>query len=207
MAERVLEAHEHAHHPSHEEVLERDAAFRRRVGLLIGILACCLAITSTGGSKMMKRTINANIEASDAYAFFQARNIRQQVLSAASDELDALRKAVPNQPPEALAFIDERQQAYRQQIARFDSSPATGDGKKELLQKAKEASERRAVAANQDEWFELAEAMLQISVVLASTAVLTASRRLLAVTLVLAALGVFGSVNGFFDLIPLPFGD
>ena len=60
IAETISESAEQAEHGR-----VSDAVFRRRVGVLIGALACALAITSVSGSNAMKQTIIANIQASD----------------------------------------------------------------------------------------------------------------------------------------------
>jgi hypothetical protein len=201
LAEKITESGEHAEH-GHVS----DATFRRRVGVLIGALACALAITSVSGSNAMKRTLIANIEASDTYSFYQAKVIRQQVLRGANDDLDTTLLTHPELSPDDVAKIRARQDGYKKDITHWDSSPETGDGKKELLEKAHRAEERRNHASEQNEWFEIAEALLQISVVIASTSVLMASRPLLIFCLVFAGLGLACAVNGYGSFVELPFG-
>jgi hypothetical protein len=203
IAEKVVEAgHHHDHHDPHAPTSDSD--FRRNVGLLIGVLACIMAITTVAGNNMMKETLNANIEASDTYAFYQAKTLRQQVWLASTDTMEALRRAVPNLPPDAKAFIASHEAAVARNVARWDSDPASGDGKKELLAKAHAAIVARDLAREHNAWLEIAEAMLQIAVVVASTAVLTLSRRLLVICVVFASIGVLASLNGLFGLVALP---
>ena len=203
IAEKVVEAgHGHGHHDPHAPTSDND--FRRNVGLLIGVLACIMAIITVGGANMMKETLNANIEASDSYAFYQAKNLRQQVWLASSDTMEALRRAVPNLSPDAKAFIDSHEAIVTKNVARWESDPSTGEGKKELLAKARAAIEARDRARYRNQWLELAEAMLQIAVVVASTSVLTLSRRLLVVCVTFASIGILAGLNGFFGSQPLP---
>ena len=125
IAEKVVEAgHGHGHHDPHAPTSDND--FRRNVGLLIGVLACIMAIITVGGANMMKETLNANIEASDSYAFYQAKNLRQQVWLASSDTMEALRRAVPNLSPDAKAFIDSHEAIVTKNVARWESDPSTG---------------------------------------------------------------------------------
>jgi hypothetical protein len=195
IAEKITEAGEHEeHHGMSQEV------FRRRMGMMIGFIACALAITAVGGSKAMQATINANIEATDDYAFYQSKVLRKQGLQTASDALDAYLLTSPGMSDDAKTSIRKKQEDYAKQMAHWDDAPAEGNGIKQLLTKAKEAQELREKAADRSEWFEFAEAMLQISVVIASTSVLLASRALAAICLLLAAVGAALSANGFLQI-------
>ena len=54
-----------------------DERFRRLAAVFLGVLGMLLAIASLGGEHAVKESMNANILASDTYAFYQARNERQ----------------------------------------------------------------------------------------------------------------------------------
>src|SRR5436189_1734350 len=64
--------------------------FRRRAAIAIGVLAMLLAIAGLGGGNATKEMLNANIQASDTYAFYQAKNVRQTSNQLAADELESL---------------------------------------------------------------------------------------------------------------------
>ena len=83
--DRIREATEH--HRTHDEPRIRDEQFRRLAAVAIGVLALLLALANFGGATSTKETINNNILASDAYSFFQAKNIRQTQNQLAIDEL------------------------------------------------------------------------------------------------------------------------
>src|SRR5262245_16143786 len=67
----------------------RKQRFQNAVSLLIAIEAVLLTIASLGGSNAAKTMINANIQASDTWAFYQAKNIRQTGYALAADELES----------------------------------------------------------------------------------------------------------------------
>jgi hypothetical protein len=192
-------------HHGHADPALGDMLFRRRVGLFISLLAVLLAITGTGGSNAMKATINANIERSDAWNFYQARNIRETATKLAEDQLELSLANGAGLPDAARAAIGARIDAYKQAIQHYESDPAN-DGKAELKTKAEAAEARRDQAQARGESFEVAEALLQIAIVLASTCILTASRQLLLVSAAFAAVGVFLSANGFLQFFEWPFG-
>jgi hypothetical protein len=200
VSDHIAEAGEHPGHAEHGPV--SDATFRKRVGLFISLLAVLLAITGTGGSNAMKTAINANIERSDAWNFYQARNIRETATKLAQDQLELTQAGLPDAARQAVAA---RIEVYKQAIQHYESDPAN-DGKTELKAKAEAAEAKRDQAQARGESFELAEALLQIAIVLASTGILTASRQLLVVSALFAGIGVVLSVNGFAPFFEWPFG-
>ncbi len=212
ISETLSEAAEHNNehakehgHPAHPGRVG-DETFRKRVGILIGVFAVILAITETAGNAAMKQTINLNILASDNYAFYQARNIRQTDNRLAADQLDMLLLSRPDLPESAVAEIRKKAEDYRKEADRWESDPKGKEGKKELKEKADAANAAREVAQERDENFEFAAAMLQIAVVLASSSILHASRPLVWIATIFAICGSLISLNGALDIVTLPFG-
>ncbi len=93
----------HGGHETHSA--QADATFRKFTGVYLGVVAMLLAITALGGAHATKTIVNANIQASDTYGFYQARNIRQTVYQTAAEELDAQLLALPDMPEAARAKI------------------------------------------------------------------------------------------------------
>ncbi|MGB8841110.1 MAG: DUF4337 domain-containing protein [Aliidongia sp.] len=200
----VTEISETIAEPGHEHHHVTDETFRKRVGVFIGGLAMALAITGMGGSSAMKQVINANIERSDHFSYYQAKNIRESDTKLADDQLAALLATRPDLPAEAAQVIRAERERYAKDIDRLESDETKGDGKKQILARAKIAEAARDEAQERSENFEFAEAFLQIAVVVASTSILTASRPLLLVAAIFAVLGVLGSLNGFMLFAALP---
>jgi hypothetical protein len=181
-----------------------DANFRKFTGIYLGIIAMLLAITALGGAHATKTIVNANIQASDTYGFYQARNIRQTSYQIAAEQLDAQLLALPDMPEAAKTKIQDRIKRYRERVDRYESDPSTGDGKKELLAKAKEFEARRDQAAERDPNFDFAEALFQIAIVLGSVSIVAASRPLVHLSGILAIVGTLLMLNGYFLLVHLP---
>jgi len=183
--------------------------FRRRAALGIAVLAMLLAINSLGGDNAGKEMVNNNILASDMWAFYQAKNIRQTSFRLAADELELLLPALaPEQQPAARAKID----SYTATAARYESEPdpadpqhpLKGEGKKELLARARDFEARREHAQRQDPHFDYAGALFQIAIVLGSVAILAASRPVLGLAFALGAVATVLLLNGFFLWFDLP---
>src|SRR5437588_12588841 len=179
--------------------------FRRLTAIYLGVVAMLLAVASLGGAEATKEMLNANIHASDTYAFYQAKNIRQTLyqISAAELELLASGGAISGDASPKAAELVKR---YRDTVARYESEPATGEGKKELMAKAKEWEHKRDHAAAQLPNFEYAEAGFQIAIVLGSVAIVAASPALLGLSGVLAVCGVLLTLNGYLLVVPLGHG-
>src|SRR5919199_2308251 len=182
-----------------------DDRFRRRAAIVIGVLAMLLAISGLGGANATKEMLNANILASDTYAFYQAKNIRQTSNQLAADELQALLRTQPSLAPDAQAQLQQRIQQYQATVARYESEPSTGEGKQELLVKAQQYEQRRDRAARQDPNFDFAQALLQIGIVLGSVSIVATQRWLLGLGIALGGIATLLMLNGFLLLVELPF--
>jgi hypothetical protein len=198
IAERIHE-HEEDHAPAHPG---HEIMFRRLTAIYIGVVAMLLAIATLGGAEATKEMLNANIQASDTYAFYQAKNIRQTLyqISAAELELLASGGAISG---DAVTKAAELVKRYRDTAARYDSDPATGEGKKELLAKAHEWEHARDHARAQLPNFEYAEVLFQIAIVLGSVAIVAASPWLVGFSGILATAALLLTINGYLLLVPL----
>ncbi len=181
-----------------------DDRFKRRAAVLIAFFAMLLAITGLGSNNAMKEAINQNIEASNAFAFFQAKNIRQTSLMLSADEFELGWLNDPTFPPEARAKVAAKLADYRKTIARYESEPETGEGKRELLVKGRELSAKRDIALRQDPYFDYAEVLLQITIVLISVSIVADQRWLTWIGVGTGAIGGLLTLNGFLLLVQLP---
>jgi hypothetical protein len=195
-------AHHHEHADRHHE--HADAHSRQWVAIFISVLAVMLAITSMGGGNATKDMVNANIIASDTYAFYQSKTIRQTDYRLAADELTAIRTSSLWLPGAAETLIDQRLKAYQTAIDRYESEPATGEGKNELMAKARKYEAIRDHAAQQDPYFDYAEALMQIAIVLASASIVARRRWVLWLGYLFATGGLLLLANAYTLLVDLP---
>jgi hypothetical protein len=183
---------------------ERQESFRKGAAIFVGVMGMLLAIAALGGEWAMKDTINANIRASDTWAFYQARNIRQTSYQIASEELQMSLAANPTMPAEARDAIAKRIREYQALVARYESDPEKHEGKKELQAKARELEQEREVSQTKDLNFDFARAFYEIAIVLGSVSIVAASRALLWLCGGLAMVASALSANGFFNFFELP---
>lgn len=189
------------------ELMDRDREtdyFKTRAAVVIAFFAMCLAITGLGGSNAAKEAFNNNILAANFFSFFQAKNIRQTSYQLAADELELSLQGNPALAGEARKAVQAKVDAYRKTVARYKSEPDTREGKKELLERAREHEQLRDRALKQDPYFDYAEALLQIAIVLVSVAIVSSLPWLAYFGGVLGLIGMLLSINGFLLLAEIP---
>ena len=180
--------------------------FKQRAAVSIAILAMLLAITGLGGANAGKEATNNNIYAANHYAFYQAKNIRQTDYNLAADaiELAFLQDASLNAEARA-ALKAKADEAYRKTAARYESEPETQEGKKELMARAKDYESKRDHALKQDPYFDYAEALLQIAIVLISVSIVATLPWLAILGGIVGATGSLLMVNGYTLAVEIPF--
>jgi hypothetical protein len=206
-----VEAHEiaeqiHEHSEPHAHAAPTHDWFRRIAAIYVGVTAMLLSIATLGGAESTKEMLHSNIQASDTYAFYQAKNIRQTLYQTSAAQLELLAAGAAALSESDKAKTAELIKRYRDTVARYESEPANGEGKKELMAKAKEWDAKRDHAVAKIPNFEYAEAAFQIAIVLGSVAIVAASPWLLGLSGVLAVFGVLLTLNGYLLLVPLPHG-
>jgi hypothetical protein len=93
---------------------------------------------------------------------------------------------------------------YQATIARYESEPSTNEGKKELMARARDHERLRDRALKQDPYFDYAEALLQIAIVLISVSIIASVAWLAFLGGAVGATGVLLTINGFYLLVEIP---
>lgn len=156
----------------------------KKVALLISVLALFLAFGETLAKSAQTNALSDNVEASNLWAFFQAKTVRMTVVRTAGESAELARTATPDAAN--AEQYRKRLDDWTKTAARWDSEPETGEGRKELAARAKEAEHRRDLALARYHHYEIASAAFQIGIVLASAMVITG----------IAALAVAGGLLG-----------
>lgn len=175
------------------------------IGVYIGILAVILAICNVGGGNASSTAMFKNIEASNLWGFFQAKNIRRQGLRLQADDLDAALASNPNMPEAARTMISEKISGYRAQAEKLTVDPEKKEGLDELFVKGKALEAERDEALKRGPYFDYGQALLQIAIVLASIAIIAGGNALLVLSFILGVIGTISAAGGFTLAFPLPF--
>jgi len=175
------------------------------IGVYIGILAVILAICSMGGGNAAKDATLKNIQASNTWAFFQAKNARRQALRLQSDDLEMRLAVEPDLSEDVRQKISARIADYKAQDAKLTSDKEHMEGLDELWEKGKSLEKDRDIALKRDPYFDYGEALLQIAIVLASVSIISGGNFLLVVSMALGTLGLISTIGGFTLAFPMPF--
>jgi uncharacterized protein DUF4337 len=163
----------------------------KRVALLIAVLALFLAFSETLGKSAQTAALNFQIEASNLWNFFQAKNIRRTLTLVAAEQtkLDLLGAADPAQKAAIAKQVDE----WGKTAARYRSEPEAaggkGEGTVELARRALEEQNKRDDSLAKYHHYEFASAAFQIGIVLASSTVITG---IIALSYLAGGLGLIG---------------
>ncbi len=179
--EHAKETLEHAEHEAaHGDHSDNSP---RRVAILVAFLAAALALTELSEKASQNEYLTHHISRSDDYAFLQARNIRRDVANAAADTIETM----PGLDDDGRKKIKALRDTAVSQVDR----PKTGDGSKQLIEKANEETEARDHALHLYHKFEFGAGALQIAIVLASVSIVT---RIKMLSYVAGAIGLAAAV-------------
>ncbi len=182
--------HEHVHEATHHKDTHKGVA------ILISILAALLAVCEMGGKNAQNVALISNQDASNLWAFFQAKTIRMTTARTAAESLDAI--GAEGLPPAQKEKIAKQIATWRATASRYDSEPDTQEGRKELAARAKAAETKRDKALSAYHNFEYGSAAFQIAIVLASASIITGVVALAYVAGGLGAVGTALALLGWF---------
>ena len=191
-AHENLEHAEHAQHAAHGN--------NKQIALIIAVLALFLAFSETFGKSAQTAALNYQIEASNLWNFFQAKNIRRTMTIVATEmaKIDAVAAGTDQHKAALAKQIDD----WTKTAARYRSEPEAGGGKGEgtveLARRALETEKLRDLHLNKYHNFEFASAAFQIGIVLASAAVITSMMGLAYAAIGVGLLGIVLTGTGLF---------
>ena len=194
-AHESMEQAEHAEHASGEN---------KKIALLIAVIALCLALSETLGKGAQTESIAKNVEASNLWAFFQAKSIRRTTVQTAAEQAKLGLGATTDDATKAA--VQKQIEDWQKTAQRYRSEPETKEGTEQLAERAKVAEEERDLAEAKYHHYELASAAFQIGIVLASATIITGIMALAGISGLLTLVGIGFTALGLFmpHLLHLP---
>jgi hypothetical protein len=166
---------------------EEQEITKERTGWIITFLAAFLAITSLLDGGNSAQILDNTIEANNTWAFYQAKSIKQSIA-----QLQLENAKEPKKIREIAAKIE-----------RYESDPEKGEGKKELMAKARGIEAERAVAEMRSPWYTYSNAAFQIAIVILAASMLTMSKRMYFIGIGLGVFAILLMTQGALLWLPI----
>ena len=161
------------------------------------ILAVCATLSTFKGGGNSTRAMLSQTQASDQWAFYQAKSIKGYLYDLQRDQLALdLKAGVAAMPPEVAAEYKARLDSYAAKVKKYD------DEKAGIEKIAREKEQVRDDALKHGRHFGVAVIYLQIAILLSSIAALLKKKPVWLLGLATGLVGVFYFLNGFWLFMP-----
>ena len=162
---------------------EREALIKDKAGLVIVVMALFMAITTYFANGFSGAVLKNTLKATDTYSFYQSKSIKQTLAEQSYDDA-IIRKDIA------------KAEKLRAKIDRYESDPATGEGKKELLEKARNYEKVRDESAKHSPWLTFASMLFQLAIVLLSASILSVNNKMYVMSLYVGGIAVLILTQG-----------
>jgi len=177
MAEELSELKEQAEHAKQNPELAP-------VSVTMAILAVVVAVVSLLGHRAHTEEVVLQAKASDQWAYYQAKNIRQH-----TDQLFTDLTSV--EPTTDAAKLAKTRDQYLAEISRYQGE------KHEVETEARKLESEVAMERGRADRFDVAEVFLEVGLVVTSITLLTGRRLYWGTGVVLAVVGIALAATGF----------
>lgn len=169
---------------------EREALIKDKAGWVIVVFAALLAINTYMAGGNSSKVLNNTIDANNTWAFYQAKSIKQTLAEQSLDDAVARKDTA-------------KAEKLKAKIDRYESDPKTGEGKVELMAKARKLEEERGVAKQRSPWYTYAGSLLQIAIVLLTASILAVKDSLYKASLGVGSFAIFLMTQAIWLWLPI----
>jgi len=156
------------------------------------ILAVCATLATFKGGGYSTRSVMSQTQASDQWAFYQAKSIKGYLYEMQKEKLELELQAMGTKAPQPA--LEE----YRKKIENYGKKIAKYEGEKADIHKdAKRYEQVRDDAQKHGQAFGIAVIFLQIAILLSSIAALIKKKPLWVLGMAVGIAGIVCFVNGF----------
>ena len=164
--------------------------FKERAGWIITVFAAMLALNSILDSSNSSQILDDTIEANNVWAFYQAKSIKQNLTEMRYDD--------------AISRKDTKKAEYlKAKIEKYESDPEKGEGKKELMAKARSLEDDRANCELRSPWYTFSNVCFQIAIVIMAAAMISFSLRMYWISIAVGILATLLMCQGFWLFLPI----
>ena len=169
---------------------EREAHIKDKAGWAITVMAALLAVNTYIANGLSSDVLTNTIRANDTWNFYQSKSIKQTIAENARD--DAIARRDTKKAAELTAKID-----------RYESDPVRGEGKQQLMARARQLENSRDEAKKHSPWLTFSGSALQLSIVLLSASILAVSMGMFYASIGVGLIGAVLMSQGIWLWFPL----
>ena len=171
---------------------ERNDRWLNYLATITVLLALGATLSTLRVGSYSNRSILRQTQASNQWAYFQAKSIKSYLYELQKEKLEMELKQMPTTAPQ------EARKEYEKKIGSYDKKLKTYEEEKAAIQReARTLESQRDVAVLHSQAFGIAVILLQLSILLSSIAALMKKKMVWYFALVLGAVGVVYFSNGF----------
>jgi hypothetical protein len=131
---------------------------KSKAALIISLFAAIYSFNAFMSGQISSSILNNTIKANDTWAFYQAKSIKQTQYDIAAEEAQA-------------RGDNKKYVEYLARVERYETEP--GEGKRDLMAKAKQIEADRDLAKKKSPWIGIAGSIMQIAIVLLTASILS----------------------------------
>jgi Domain of unknown function (DUF4337) len=194
LADTVSEAVERSQSESGASAGSGGSNLNTLVAISVAITATFTALCNVKDGNIVQAMQQAQASGVDAWAYYQAKGTKLNIVEAAIDNLRVQRDLSPPATPEARALLDRTLADYAQKVKHYE------DEKAEIKRTAEGFQKEYDRLNVHDDQFDMAEATMSIAIALFGITALTQKRKLLYAAWGFAGIGAVLGLAGFFGL-------
>jgi hypothetical protein len=172
---------------------EKKEPWLNYLALTTVILAVCATLSTFKGGGYSTRSVLSQAQASDQWAYYQAKSIKGYLYELQKEKLEMELKLLgPKATPSLIEDYQKKIDGYTKNIKRYNEEKA------QIEKDARNFEAVKVDATVHAQTFGMAVIFLQIAILLSSIAALMKKKPVWILGLVTGAVGVFYFINGFF---------
>jgi hypothetical protein len=155
------------------------------------ILAVCATLSTFKGGGYSTRSVMSQSQASDQWAYFQAKGIKEYLYNMQKDKMELELSAIPKSSKDLISAYEAKIALYEEKAKKYENE------RKNIEQQAKALEAVREEAQLHSKAFGMAVIFLQISILLSSIAGLLKKKSIWYLSLATGVVGILYFADGF----------
>ncbi|HEY4186426.1 MAG TPA: DUF4337 domain-containing protein [Polyangia bacterium] len=178
------------------EAVERGGGDRLNsiIALMVAITATFMALCNVKDGNVVQAMEQDQASGVDEWSLYQAKGMKLNLAESTLDQLTLERAMHPELGADARALLDEKIGEYTSRVTSYETEKA------DIMAKAKGFKDDYDALNVHDDQFDLAEALMSVSIALLGITALTRKRLLLGFGIGFASLGIVFGFAGFLKL-------